>query len=192
MGQLRVPSTGLLVIIYGGLPFSWSLTSECFLVSSFLYPSLECKPVSLASPNPQVALNGCRGQVTRASSEPPHSLPPRCIHMLCPQRLCVYVQSLQSCLTLRPYGLLTPLTMGILQARILERVTMPSSRGSSQPRDGTSVSCIFCIASRFLTAGPRGKPIYRDLGSSNLIANTHHGTHVLRLGFPNIQHTASA
>ena len=28
-----------------------------------------------------------------------------------------------------------PLSMGILQARILEWVAMPSSRGSSQPRD---------------------------------------------------------
>ena len=28
-----------------------------------------------------------------------------------------------------------PLSMGILQARILECVAMPSSRGSSQPRD---------------------------------------------------------
>ena len=31
---------------------------------------------------------------------------------------------------------------GILQARILEWVAMPSSRGSPQPRDGTHVSCI--------------------------------------------------
>ena len=31
---------------------------------------------------------------------------------------------------------------GILQARILEWVAMPSSRGSSHPRDQTQVSCI--------------------------------------------------
>jgi len=31
--------------------------------------------------------------------------------------------------------------MGILQARILEWVAMPSSRGSSQSRDQTQVSC---------------------------------------------------
>ena len=31
---------------------------------------------------------------------------------------------------------------GILQARILEWVTIPFSRGSSQPRDQTQVSCI--------------------------------------------------
>ena len=40
-----------------------------------------------------------------------------------------------------------PLSRGILQARILERAAMPSSsRGSSQPRDRTQVSC---IAGRF-------------------------------------------
>ena len=41
-----------------------------------------------------------------------------------------------------------PGSMGILQARILELVTMPSSRESSQPRDRTQVSH---IASRFFT-----------------------------------------
>ena len=35
-----------------------------------------------------------------------------------------------------------PLSMGILQARILEWVSMLSSRGSSQPRNWTQVSCI--------------------------------------------------
>ena len=34
------------------------------------------------------------------------------------------------------------LPMGILQARILEWVAMPSSKGSSQPRDRTQVSRI--------------------------------------------------
>jgi len=41
-----------------------------------------------------------------------------------------------------------PPFMGILQARILEWVAMPSSRGSSQPRDQTQVSH---IAGRFFT-----------------------------------------
>ena len=35
-----------------------------------------------------------------------------------------------------------PLSIGILQARILEWVVMLSSRGSSHPRDQTQVSCI--------------------------------------------------
>ena len=49
---------------------------------------------------------------------------------------CVSHQSLQSCLTLcdtmdcSPPG---PSVLGILQARILERVTIPSTRGSSRP-----------------------------------------------------------
>ena len=41
-----------------------------------------------------------------------------------------------------------PLSMGILQVRILEWVPMPFSRGSSQPRDQTQVSC---ITGRFFT-----------------------------------------
>ena len=35
-----------------------------------------------------------------------------------------------------------PLSVGILQARILQWVAMPSSRVSSQPMDQTLVSCI--------------------------------------------------
>ena len=56
--------------------------------------------------------------------------------------LCLVIQS---CLTLcdpmecRPPG---SSVYEILQARILELVAMPSSRGSSQPRDQTQVSCI--------------------------------------------------
>ena len=40
---------------------------------------------------------------------------------------------------------------GILQARILEWVVLPFSRGSSQPRDWTQVSCIG-IAGRFFAS----------------------------------------
>ena len=42
-----------------------------------------------------------------------------------------------------------PLSMGIIQTRILEWVAMPSSRGSSQPRNQTQV---FHNACRFFTA----------------------------------------
>jgi len=38
--------------------------------------------------------------------------------------------------------------LGILQARILEWVAMPSSIGSSESRDGTQV---FCISGGFFT-----------------------------------------
>ena len=56
-----------------------------------------------------------------------------------------YALLLQSCLTLcNPMGCSPPdfSVHEILQARILEWVAIPFSRGSSQPRDQTQVSCI--------------------------------------------------
>ena len=47
---------------------------------------------------------------------------------------------------------------GILQARLLEWVAMPSSRGSSWPRDGTSVLCLLCWQPSSLLLAPPGKP----------------------------------
>ena len=44
-----------------------------------------------------------------------------------------------------------PLSMGILQARILEGVAIPFSRGSSQPRDQTQVSNVSYTGRRFFT-----------------------------------------
>ena len=67
-------------------------------------------------------------------------------------------KSLQSCLTLcDPMDCSPPGSSvhGILQARRLEWVAMPSSRASSQPRDWTQVSC---FAGRFFTAETQGKP----------------------------------
>ena len=46
---------------------------------------------------------------------------------------------------------------GILQARILEWVTFPFSRGSSQPRDSTQVSC---IAGGFFTSWATKEILY--------------------------------
>ena len=43
---------------------------------------------------------------------------------------------------------------GILQARILEWIAIPSSRRSSQPRDWTQVSC---VADKFFTFWGTGK-----------------------------------
>ena len=60
-------------------------------------------------------------------------------------KLLSYVQLFATAWTVAPQA---PLSMGILQARILEWVAMPSSRGSSQPRDGTQISC---IVGRFFT-----------------------------------------
>ena len=49
---------------------------------------------------------------------------------------------------------------GILQARILEWVAIPFSRGSSWPRDWNWVPC---IAVRFFTTEPPGKPSFEVL-----------------------------
>ena len=40
---------------------------------------------------------------------------------------------------------------------------MPSSRGFSQRKDRNRVSCVFCIADRFFTAKPLGKPYVLDI-----------------------------
>ena len=40
---------------------------------------------------------------------------------------------------------------GILQAKILEWVAISSSRGSSQPRDSTSITCVSCMGGRSFT-----------------------------------------
>ena len=82
-------------------------------------------------------------------------------HELVSQCLCVCSVA-HSCPTLcdpmdcSPPGASVP---GILQAWILEWVAMPSSRGSSWPRIWTCASCVSCIAGRFFTAQPPGKPL---------------------------------
>ena len=48
---------------------------------------------------------------------------------------------------------------GILQARIREWVAVPSSRESSWLRDQTYLSCGSCMAGRFFTSEPPGKPL---------------------------------
>ena len=49
--------------------------------------------------------------------------------------MCLVAQSCRRFATPWTVARQAPLSMGILQARILEWVAMPSSRGSSQPRD---------------------------------------------------------
>ena len=60
----------------------------------------------------------------------------------------VCAKSLQLCLTLwDPMDCSPPSSSvnGVLQTRILEWIVMPSSRGSSQPRDWVRISYIMCI-----------------------------------------------
>ena len=56
---------------------------------------------------------------------------------------------------------------GILQSRILEWIAMPSSRGSSQPRDWTHVSKVSCIGRQFFATKPIGEPPKLRLHENN-------------------------
>ena len=88
------------------------------------------------------------------------------IYCICMLHACVHAKLLRLCPTLcdpmdhSPAGFSVH---GILQARILKWVAVsgtPFSRGSSQPRDQSHVSCGSCIAGRFFTAKPPGEAMY--------------------------------
>ena len=75
--------------------------------------------------------------------------------------VCMHAKLLQLCLVLcnpmdcSPSG---SLVHGILQARLLMWIAMPSSRGSSWPRDRTCIPYSSCIAGWFFTSEPPGRP----------------------------------
>ena len=90
------------------------------------------------------------------------------------------VKVIQFCPTLcDPRGLVH----GILQVRILEWVAFPFSRGSSQPRDQTQVSC---IAGGFFISWATGKYKNTGMGSLSLLHGIfpHTGD---KLGSPALQ-----
>ena len=58
---------------------------------------------------------------------------------------CMCAKSLQSCLSLCNCSPPGSSVHGILQARVLKWVAMPSSRGSSWPRDWTRISYVPCL-----------------------------------------------
>ena len=75
--------------------------------------------------------------------------------------MCKHAKSLQLCLSLcnpMDWSLLGSSVHGILQARILEWVAMPSSRGPSSSRDPHHLSYVSCICRPF-SLRPPGKPI---------------------------------
>ena len=76
---------------------------------------------------------------------------------------CVCMLSRYSCVrlfvNLWTYGLPGSSIHGILQLKIMEWITMPSSRGSSQPRDRTHVSYVYLHwKAGSLPPVPLGKP----------------------------------
>ena len=86
--------------------------------------------------------------------------------------MCVHAKLIQLHLTLSdPMDCSLPDSSvhGILHARILEWVVMPSSRGSFQPRDQTLVSYSSCIVGKFFLAETPGKPAI-DICSVQLLS----------------------
>ena len=108
---------------------------------------------SLESPAKMLieGLRSCRGsqsyrlQQGGDTGENPQRGPWKSPWVLERQGILVCAKSFQSCPTVYDATDYSPpgsSVHGILQARILEWVAMPSSRGSSQPRDQTHISCI--------------------------------------------------
>ena len=97
-----------------------------------------------------------------------------CVHAKLLQLLYVHAKFLQSCPTLcdsMDSTLPGSFVHGILQAWILEWVAMPSSKGSSWPRDWTCISYVSCISRQAsLPLVLPGKPI-RKLRKKNICAS---------------------
>ena len=74
----------------------------------------------------------------------------------------MHAELLQSCPTfcdLMDYSLPGSSVHEVLQVRILEWVAMTSSRGSSQPRDQTHISCVSCIGQILYPLSHLGSPL---------------------------------
>ena len=77
--------------------------------------------------------------------------------------VCRHAKLLQSCLSLcdsMDHSLPGSSVYGILQARILEWVAMPSSSGPSWPRDESCVLCLLFWQMGSLPLAPPAKPLY--------------------------------
>ena len=110
----------------------WCLTNVTFPSPSFVYWSISCLDFSLWH---------CF-LLSLICLIKPHKEPLYYMQCACVLRCFGHVQVFVTSWTV---ARLASLSMGILQARILEWVAMPSSRGSSQPRDWTHISYVFWI-----------------------------------------------
>ena len=116
-----------------------------------------------------VVLHLCHSLVSRPASgggKPGHvhRIHDLFIFTACPGEMFLsYAKSLQSCLTpCNPMDCSSPGSSvhGILQARILEWVAVPSSRRSSQPRDQTRVSRLLHWKAGSLPRASPGQPLW--------------------------------
>ena len=99
-------------------------------------------------------------------------VPPRKTYAIYWQRKPLHYVNVWECLVAQSWLTLcdpmdcSPSVHGILQARILEWVAMPSPRGSSQPKDQTQVSL---ITGGFFAIGAPSKPKNTGVGSLSLL-----------------------
>ena len=126
-------------------------------------------------------LGSCQEERCPRESREERSRGPGCLDNLvlqgCPN---VKVIVTQSCLTLcNPMDCSLPVSSvhGILQARILEWVSMSFSRGSSQRRDRTGVSCLEGWSLYHLTPGKPTQPCRVTLAVLELPASLSWETH---------------
>ena len=85
----------------------------------------------------------------------------------------------QSCLTLwDPMDCILPgfSVHGVLQARILERVAISSSRGSFQPRERTCISCV----SEFFTHSAFREALWETSSSPKIIFHIARAKHAMK------------
>ena len=97
--------------------------------------------------------------------------------------VCMCTQSLRLCPSLCDPMDCSPAgssVHGIPQARLLEWVTMPSSRRSSRPKDRIWVSCISCTAGVFFTTELQGKPHPPHTQPENDLKNFEEGAQKFR------------
>ena len=110
---------------------------------------------------------------------------------------CTHAQSLHSCPTLGdPVDCSPPGSSvhGILQARIMKWVAMPSSRGSFRPMDWTHISHVSCISRRVLYTSTTWEALLllllRRFSRVRLCATPETAAHqaLLSLGFSRQEH----
>ena len=114
-------------------------STVCTSSKALLHCALCAGPLS-----PQDSLHLDNRLVAYSSTYPEHYL----VHSECWMYIVCACSVAQSCPTLcspMDYSLSGFFVHGIFQARILEWVAIPYSRGSSQPRDWTHFSCVVYI-----------------------------------------------
>ena len=91
-----------------------------------------------------------------------------------------YFSRIRIFVTPRTVARQAPLSMGFLQARILEWVAMPFSRGSSRPRDRTCISVSSAVAGGFFTTNatweaPSKRPLVLQMFTQPLAQASEQG-----------------